>query len=164
LRSDTASIRALYPFSATPENTMPENLSDKIAALAQLNVNFRQQLEQSELHVPRINEQIAALAALGGHDQLAIEGDVVLQRPYLPQFGPSDSGQIYQAVLLVPEGIGVVIFDLEDYLYRRDNPQAEEFCLSARFQGFDLCSSFLKAALLPQVESLVSRLLLNLGI
>ncbi len=88
----------------------------------------------------------------------------MLQRPYLPQLGPSDSGQIFQACLLVPEGIGVLIFDLEYYLYRRENPQAEEACLSARFQGFGPCSSFLKAALLPQVESLVSRLLLSLGI
>jgi hypothetical protein len=164
LRSDTASIRALYPFSVTQENSVSENLSDKIKALSQLNLTFRQQLEQAELHVPRINEQIAALAVLGGHDQLAIEGDVVLQLPYLPNLGPNDSCQIYQAILLVPEGIGVVILDLEDYRFRRENPQAEEVSLSARFQGFDLCSSFLKAALLPQVESLVSRLLLSLGI
>jgi hypothetical protein len=140
-----------------------ENLSDKIAALSQLNLTFRQQLEQAELHVPRINEQIAALAALGGHDQLAIEGDVILQLPYVPTLGLIDSCQIYQAALIVPEGIGVAVLDLEDYLERQRNPESE-IGLAARFQAFDESSNLVKAALLPQVEGLVSRFLLSLGI
>ncbi len=149
--------------SITLEHPMPENLSDKIAALSQLNLTFRQQLEQAELHVPRINEQIAALAALGVNDQLAIEGNVVVQLPYLPQLGRIDSCQIYIATLIIPEGIGVAVLDLEEYVERQRNPNSD-IALSARFQAFDECSSFVKAAMLPQVEPLVSQLLRNLAV
>ena len=141
---------------------MSDELQSKIDKLTRLNLSIRQQLEEAELRIPEINAQIRAVTALGSHDQLTIEGDIVLQTPYLPNLGLNDSCQIYQAVLVASDGIGVAIIDMEDFLERQRNPDSD-IALSARFQAFDECSSFVKAALLPQVDPLLERLLYRLG-
>jgi hypothetical protein len=141
---------------------MHKELQSKIDKLKQLNLSIRKQLKEAELRIPEINAQIRALTALGSHDQVAIEGDIVTTLAYLPNLGPSDSCQIYQAVLVASEGIGVAIIDLEDFLERQRNPDSD-IALSARFQAFDDCSSFVKAALLPHVDPLLERLLHILG-
>ncbi len=141
---------------------MTHDLPTQVNSLQTLNLSVRRKLKAVELCIPEVNEQVQALSLLGVCLPFAIEGTVILATPFLP--GSSDSAQIFQAVLVMPEGLGVAVFDMEGWVRRqRDSRDEESESLVGRFRPFAECSSFAKAALLPQVDSLVERFLATIG-
>ena len=141
---------------------MTDDWRPKLDALTQLNLSVRRELEEAEHYVPAINRQVQSLLPIGIPEQLAVEGNIVLELPYLPDQGLSDSCQVYQAVLLVPEGIGAAVYDLEEFLERRRSLDSNSSPRS-RFLPFDECNGYIMSALLPQVGSLLDQLLTMLG-
>ena len=76
--------------------------------------------------------------------------------------GPEDSGQVFQAALLVPGGFGVIVLDSEEYLDHQKDLIRATHDLPLRFMRFDECQSAIKALLLPEAHKLLGRLLTNL--
>jgi hypothetical protein len=65
---------------------------------------------------------------------------------------------VIQAALLVPDGIGVVLWDSEQYAALRDLPEGREADEKVLFQPFAECEPAVKGLLLPEIESLLERL------
>jgi hypothetical protein len=78
-------------------------------------------------------------------------------RPYGPGCGPEDSGQVIQAVLLVPEGLGVVFWDTEDLHLLPDGPDREREVRRLFTPAADL-RPLMRVQALPYAAELVSKL------
>jgi hypothetical protein len=94
-----------------------DSISTQLEGLQQLNTRLRQQLEQAELVIPALNDQVERLAGIGLACGVALFGDIVIDRA---NTDGSDGSVLSQVVLLVPGGIGLVLWDREEFLARRD--------------------------------------------
>lgn len=137
-------------------------LSKHLELLKKLNLSVRTQMDIAECYVPAINRQIENIAALDLLPNLSFAGSVILDRAYGPN-GPQDSGQFIQAVLLFPDGIGICIWDSEEYLEVRKNAEFQYELARARFQHFDKCEPAIKGLLLAHADKLLDRLLKVFG-
>lgn len=70
--------------------------------------------ELAEAHVERMNAMIRGLHAAGLVRRTGLLGGVIDVAPYADDRGEESTNQVTQAVLLVPEGLGVVFRDTED--------------------------------------------------
>lgn len=87
------------------------DLSDRLRAW---DLGVRRLAEQAEARVAEADDLVRALHRAGRVRPAVILGPVMGVRPYDPGHGPEDSGQVIQAALLVPEGVGVLFWDTED--------------------------------------------------
>jgi hypothetical protein len=143
-------------FSDHIETTMSETLNRLTEELRQLNLRIRQQLELAEAELPVINDLINQLAVIDLANGVIILGDVVYQRPYNPGAGPSDSGQVMQAAIAIPGGLGLVLWDSEVFAASAATDNLEREARS-RFLPFANCSSAWKALVMQHAESLIER-------
>ncbi|GAA4428799.1 hypothetical protein [Bremerella cremea] len=125
--------------------------------LQAFNLSIRQRLEQAEARIPEINQLIDRVAWLGVMPNLALLGDVVIQRPYGGNTGPQDSSQILQAGLLLPGGLGATFWDMEELLQLRKENGGIVPHAASHFVPFDELSPGEKAILYPHLETLVDR-------
>lgn len=134
------------------------NLNERLKQLQQFNTELRQQLEAAEACIPPINDAIEQLARVGlVHDQ-AFLGPIVYERGYSDRTGPHTSGQVLQSALLVPGGLGIVLWDSEEYLAFVNSPAPPGSDLFPRFVRFEDCPLGVKALLMLHVRDLFERL------
>lgn len=105
--------------------------------LNRIDLLLRQRLDLAELYVPKFNDLIRRLATLGVWNDVVLLGDIIVQRPYSPGMGPIDSGQLLQAALLVPGGIGAAVWDTEEWLELRQTQFGLEREARLHFRSFD---------------------------
>jgi len=84
---------------------MKDVLNERAAQLTRLAMMIRIGLDSAESAIPGINDQLAELATLGITD-FQIEGPAVYCRPAGPSSAFDDSHVVFQAVILMPGGIG----------------------------------------------------------
>jgi hypothetical protein len=138
--------------------TMPSGLTAKLAVLKDLNLSLRQLLEAAEAKIPPLNEQILQLATIDLVRDAALLGEMIYDKAYGPIPSETDNSLLLQVALLVPEGLGLVAWDREEFLaLRGEGPGYRGARL--RFVPFNELGSALKAMLLPHVEPLLDRLL-----
>lgn len=131
--------------------------------LRQLNLSLRLQLDQAEARIPPINDLIEQLGAIDLLSEAALLGLVIYERHYDLSHGPRDSGQLLQSALMIPGGIGVLLWDTDEYLAFRSNPDPNEAALFLKFVPFNDCEGAVKALLLPQIEPLMELLMKRLS-
>src|SRR3712207_4347235 len=90
--------------------------------------------------------------------EMAICGPVILQRSYAPVPSGHNSSGIVQAVLHVPQGIGIVRWNSEDLACLQEIPEALEAQACRDFVPFEQCEPVAKALLWPHIEPLVHQL------
>jgi len=134
-----------------------------VERLRQLNLTLRVQLDQAEARIPGINDLIQQLGAIDLLNDAALLGLVIYERHYDLSRGPHDSGQVLQSVLMIPGGIGVLLWDTEEYLAFRSTPEPDPTTLKLKFVPFDDCEGAVKALLLPQVQPLMELLMNRLS-
>jgi hypothetical protein len=83
----------------------PESLGD---ALRKLSLRLRHADEQAEARLRELNRELRGLHRLGLVGRVAVPGPVVLARPYPESARAPDGGQVVQAVLTLPKGLGAV--------------------------------------------------------
>jgi hypothetical protein len=129
----------------------------QIEQLQEINLRLRQQLEQAELLLPIVDQLIGQLAVIELLPSTAILGRILLDEPVT---GPvdSDGSRLLQAAILVPGGVGVVIWDREHYLSFRNQEQPGYQDALPRFEPFESQPSGIKSLLLPEVLSLLEQL------
>src|SRR5581483_849646 len=132
------------------------NSDDPIEQLKQFNFRLRHQFELAEALLPAMNRQIEDFATLN-LGNLVLLGNVILEQPYLPGCGPSDSAQLHQAALMIPGGLGVLRWDLEEYLELRDVPDGLETEASLRFVPLAECGAGIKGLLVSEARQLLDR-------
>jgi hypothetical protein len=124
---------------------------------------MRQVCEQMEGKIEAINQGLRVLEETGLTNEIVILGKIVHRSAYAPRAGGNDSGQLYQAALLVPKGIGVVIWDTEEFVQLENVPQALEAEAPLHFLAFAECKLAWKLALVAEVELLLQRLAVYLN-
>ena len=100
-------------------NKLVEQLQDLI-------VRLRSQLEQSEAHIPTVNSAIQRLAELDLVTPQTLLGNVVHTQCYPADSGITDAGLVLQVALKIPEGLGIVTWDSEQYMTLRQSPEGLE--------------------------------------
>jgi hypothetical protein len=91
-------------------------------------------------------------------NETVILGPVIHQRDYSPEEGGRSSGQLIQAVLRLPDGVGVAVWDTDHYDALKDVPDGLAFEVWNCFVSFERCEPGIKALLLPHIEPLVEEL------
>jgi hypothetical protein len=113
--------------------------------------------EQCEAKAQELNSYVQLIAATGIVDDHIILGAVLIDRAYPPEANRSDSAIVCQAALDTRRGLGVLHWDMEDYLESREQDALERDA-RGRFKPFEECEPLLRALLFPHVESLLSAL------
>lgn len=91
--------------------------------------------------------------------QTSYLGPVIHTRPYSPQLGGHDSGQIFQSSLLVPGGLGASIWDIEEFAELSSIPDGLESAAFMRHVPFEQCERAIRALLSPHIPLLTNRFL-----
>ena len=137
---------------------MKDVLDERDAQMARLAMMIRIGLESAESTIPGINCQLAELAAMGITD-LQIEGLAIYCRPAGPSSAYDDSFVIYQAAIILPGGVGCVLWDAADYDEHTSPPHGEPVDLRANFIPYDTCPPIVRALLVTHVGRLLDGLL-----
>lgn len=135
------------------------DLSDR---LRDWDAGVRRLAEQAEARVADADALVRDLYRAGRVRAKVLLGPVMSVRPYDPGCGPEDSGQVTQAVLLVPEGLGVVFWDTED-LHALPPGADREREARRRFTPIAQCRPILRIHTLPCAVELLARLVRTAG-
>ncbi|HET6328727.1 MAG TPA: hypothetical protein VFG04_28850 [Planctomycetaceae bacterium] len=114
----------------------------------------RNAAEHAEAHAGELNTLARQIAGVGIIPEQAIVGKPLLVRDYEISTDASNTVQIWHAVLLLPDGIGALVWDSEEYL---DLPSDFEPSIAearGRFIPFVGCPPVAKALLAGHTESL----------
>lgn len=137
---------------------MHEILSERAAELARLAATIRSGLEEAEATIPVINDQLSQLAMLGitSHQ---VEGPSVYARPAGLTNDNSDDVCVFQAVLLMPGGIGAAAWNAEEYNEHLFYSVGEQTDLRGRFLPYGKLLPVVRAMLVKHVNHMVGSLL-----
>ena len=136
---------------------MHKRLRTMAAELTKVARQIKRDLERAETHVGEINQLIDDLATSGALRRAVLLGKH-REIPADPDAPPADGGRLIQAALLVPEGLGVCVWDSEQE--SRDQERAH-FDRDARekFMPFSELQEMEMLFVLPQIEALLEELL-----
>ena len=122
-----------------PESLLIGDLDELLELLRLRVLRLRHQLEIAEVRVPRWNQLVHELWRAGLISQTAILGRVIETRPYAPAEGDHSSGQVVQSSLLIPGGVGVLLWDTEDFAFHSKIAEGLESHAWAHHVPFDRC-------------------------
>ena len=137
------------------------NKSEQVAReLRRLNHQLRHLSEQAEGKAHEVNLELKKLASTGLLRDLVILGPIIRNSA---TFDPNDSsgGQGGQAALLGSGGIGVALWDLQDFLDARNTERLEADAF-VHFIPFDQCDATTKASLFFCIDTMLGLLLREL--
>jgi len=137
---------------------MKEVFCERAAALARLAATIRSRLEQAEATIPAINDQLSQSAMLGiiSHQ---VEGPSIYARPAGLPNDNSDEVCVFQAVLLMPGGIGAAAWNAEEYNEHLLCAFGEQTDPRGRFLPYGKLLPAVRAMLVKHVDHMVGRLL-----
>jgi hypothetical protein len=137
---------------------MHEILSERAAELARLAATIRSGLVEAEATIPAINDQLSHLAMLGiiSHQ---VEGPSIYARPAGLTNDNSDDVCVFQAVLLMPGGIGAAVWNAEEYSEHLLCSFGEQTDLRGRFLPYGKLLPVVRAMLVKHVDHMVGSLL-----
>ena len=137
-------------------------MNDELLELSLRLLKLRRQMEIAEAQACGVNCLVNAVWRMGLLPRTAYLGPVIHTRPYSPQLGGHDSGQVFQAALLIPGGVGVSIWDTEEFAELSAVPDGLESAAFMRHVPFEECEQAIRALLRPYIPSLTSRFLRDL--
>jgi hypothetical protein len=137
---------------------MHETLSEQATELAKLAATIRSGLEEAESTIPAINDQLSQLSMLGiaSHQ---VEGPSIYARPAGLTNDNSDDVCVFQAVLLMPGGIGAAAWNAEEYNEHLLCSFGEQVDLRDRFLPYTKLLPVVRAMLVKHAAHMVSSLL-----
>jgi hypothetical protein len=151
--------RLLSATRFTPRNMhMHTVLQERAAELSRLASAVRTSLAQAEALIPVVNKHLSDLAEMGMAD-LQVEGPAVYSRPAGLSARHTDDHFIYQAVVVLPGGIGAVVWHSGDFAEYRQCPYGQQIDLAPHFVEFAKCPPVVKALLVTQASSMVASLM-----
>lgn len=141
---------------------MPESIRSRLENLSDLNVALRRRWELAEAFLPAANALLAQLAHFESDLHITLTGSVLRERPYDAEGAAPGGGQVAQAALQFPGGLGVLLWDSEEYLAASQSP---DLLVGSHptFIPLEQCSRALQGLLLDQTLPLIDRLLQTLA-
>jgi hypothetical protein len=137
---------------------MHDVLHQRTAELSRLAAKIRTSLDEAESTVPSINEQLDKLAAVGMVD-FQIEGPSVYCRPAGVSSAFTDDFVVYQAAIVMPGGVGAVIWDANEYHEHANRPYGEPVNLAPRFVPYAKCPTLVRALLVSHAGRMLDSLM-----
>jgi hypothetical protein len=135
---------------------MSGTVLDHFACLRTLLVETRRAIEQAEARVEQINEVVRGLSEQGEVPRGIFLGKTIAS-PWDAEAGRCNAGQVFQAVLLVPEGLGVSRLDAEMSDACTESSGGLEDEVRLTFVPFAACSPAEKALFYSEMEVLCER-------
>ena len=127
---------------------------------------IRLQLATMKSYSQMGRQRVLALTALvkdiseaGLMSRAVLLGQIVSERSYAPTVGGSSSGQIFQSALLVPGGIGLLIWDADEFCTLEKQIEGLESAAERFFVPFETCEGGLQGLLATQYPALVEQFL-----
>ena len=142
---------------------MHEFLSERAAELARLAVTIRSGLEQAEAMIPALNDQLNELAMFGITNH-QVEGPGVYARPAGLSNDTDDTVVVFQAVLLMPGGIGAAAWNADEFNEYQHCSYGEQADLRNRFVPYGKLPPIVRAMLVKHAERMVGNLLRDVRI
>jgi hypothetical protein len=148
-------ILAVFHFK---ECAMHEFLSERAAELVRLAATIRSGLEQAEAVIPPLNDQLNELAMLGitSHQ---VEGPSIYARPAGLSNDTDDAVVVFQAVLLMPGGIGAAVWNGDEFNEHQHRSYGEQTDLRERFLPYEELPPIVRAMLAKHASQMVGNLL-----
>jgi hypothetical protein len=115
---------------------MQDRLHVRAAEVTRLATTVRSNPDQAEALIPVVNRQLAELAAMGVED-LQVEGPAIYSRPQGLSIGKTNDHSVYEAVVVMPGGVGTVLWNSTEFDDSMNRPYGEPFDLAPRFVEFD---------------------------
>ena len=119
---------------------------------------MKRDASMAEARVAGLNDLVNDIWKFGLGSRTSLLGPIIQTRNYMPKPGGHDSGQVIQSALLVPGGLGVVVWDSECYLAFGDVPEGLEAAAAMYHVPFELCSPVWRALLNEHIQSLTDKL------
>ena len=128
-------------------NRNPDGPEELRRLLEKANAALRGDQELAEARLEGLNRQLRELHRTGLVGAVVVPGPVILTRPYNNPAAESD--QILQAALVLPAGVGVLVWDTFEIIEVEADPRL--FCQEAarRHTPFEGCEPAVKALLSP---------------
>jgi hypothetical protein len=137
---------------------MSEKTNGHLNELMQLSSCIAQQAEVCEAIVENVNDAIARLAASGLVNEVLVLGNVIMERDFDVRDDSDGETQVIQAACMIPAGVGVIEWSLSAYLDFTSAPPHGNAEPLLRFTAFSNLPAAVKAAILPEVEGLLTSL------
>jgi len=147
----------------SPDSPLIAEINELLELLRLRVLRLRHQLEIAEARVPRWNQLFQEFWRAGLVSQTAILERVIETRPYASIEGGHSSGQVVQASLLIPGGVGVLLWDTEDFVRHSRIPDGLESHAWAHHVPFDRCEPAHQVALADELPMLIACFIRSLG-
>lgn len=118
-----------------------------------------QDADMAKLRAADLGEWISTISKSGLIDGQVILGNKVLTLSYQPVEGGSDSGPCFQAALCIPEGMGAIRMDSQDWQAFQSKPEGLETNARAHFVPLLECRPIIQQWLLTQIDVLIEKLI-----
>lgn len=128
---------------------MDQILQEVCAELRQLTDVARPRLEAADEVLIAVNVLVDQLAQSELLNETALLGRIIDVQPN------RQDGRLLQAALLVPGGLGIVVWDAAEYWAMRNRSRQPGRRMFIDFLPLDLCDTADKELLLPQVRPLL---------
>ncbi len=147
----------------SPEPLLIADLDELLELLRLSVLRLRHQLEFAEARVPCWNQLVQEVWRTGLMSQTAILGRLIETRLYAPVEGGHSSGQVIQASLLIPGGVGILPWNTEDFVLYSKISDGLESHAWAHHIPFDRCEPAHQAALADELPMLIGGFVRSLG-
>jgi hypothetical protein len=142
---------------------MSSKVLNHFERLRKLVVEARRALEQAEVRVEQFNDLVRGLSQQGVVPRGLFLGKTIAS-PWDAEAGRCNAGHVIQAVLLVPEGLGVSRFDAEVSDACTESSGGLEDEVRQTFVPFSECSPAEKAFFYSEMEVLCERFLASAAV
>src|SRR5688572_15308583 len=102
-----------FLFPLGKDQPMEDLFRDVFESLRQMLETMEKASDLATTQMEGVNDLLAKLGASGWLPQTVLLGPVILQRDYAGPAGNWMPGEALQACLLIPQGIGVVVWDVD---------------------------------------------------
>lgn len=137
---------------------MSERNDPQVERLQRLNAVLRHRSEGNERYVEEINELVRRFAALDERPDRLVMGRAV-QVAAFDDPGQDDTGQVWIPALKVPDGLGLVLVEMNEFAHLLCDTVPLELRCGNQFLPYHECTPQMQRAVVGQTHGLLDRLL-----
>jgi hypothetical protein len=135
-----------------------QRVGDRLANLNQRARRLRERQARAEVLAAYLNYTVDELSTMGMLPPAIVLGPVIREQSLDANGHGLSNGRLVQAAVLVPEGLGVVLWDVEDYAELSKQPGGLESEARMQFVPFSRCAPAIRGLLDEHIGDLLTRL------
>jgi hypothetical protein len=131
----------------------------RLKRLQRLLLRIRNAAEHAEAQADKFNSLANQVARVGIIPEQAVVGKPIFVRDYSPPSDESNSVQVWQAALLLPDGLGAIVRNSNEYLDLGADYEPSVAEARWHFVPFERCPLVAKALLALHTEALLDKVI-----